>query len=466
MSAADKAGAARVGRIRRPASPNLRKKGIAMSARWHVISSATRTALQEAAAFDGPRIRITEQLGSNVWQQVKFVLEALGAVYVIGTSAFELEADRNAEQVVSDALAAGRVMHDKNRAGFVPTPPGLAEYVVEAYAEVPRRRRGHPARVLEPSAGVGALVEALRAYLGRDPEWTRITAIEQDAQRAAHLPCDEQVTVRHMSFEAFAQQALAAGDRFDLVVMNPPFAVPGNASLWAAHVQLAWRLLAPGGRLVAIVPAAVLAERRSGPVGAARELVRRNGGAERLADDAFAAVGVTVPCAVVWMDRPLVETPSAALPPAGRHPALFRAYTGDEVPIPVDRPYLTRAAAETTPVQSWLDSWRRKRRVFRYRADCAEPTCTQTLWMFDDGENDPRGVLGNHSGCFSITPPEDGAGDARIGLCPSCSSSAANERGLALARRLWAEEAAARRDRQQDARRMNRPTCANPTSTR
>lgn len=52
-------------------------------------------------------------------------------------------------------------------------------------------------------------------------------------------------------FLAWAEQQLAAGWRVQRVVMNPPFA-DGRARL---HVEAAARLLAAGGRLVAILPA-------------------------------------------------------------------------------------------------------------------------------------------------------------------------------------------------------------------
>jgi SAM-dependent methyltransferase len=413
-----------------------------MAARWHVITPAARDALETDAACDGPCVTITRQLGPTVWRQVKLVLDALGAVYVIGSSAFEFAADRSAETVLRDALDAGKVMHDKGLVGFVPTPTDLAEHVVRWHAEFPSRRRG-VARVLEPSAGTGRLVDAVVEFVGR--KWVHVTAVEADPRRARQIQAGDHVSVHDVRFEDYATRAIAAGERFDTIVMNPPFSVPGKPTLWVDHLLLAWELLAPGGRLVAIVPGAVLGPpRHSRRVREARELVRLNGAAVPLDDDEFAESGITVATAIAWLDRPPVETPSPALPPT-RHRALFRLYQGDEVGVLVERPYLTHAAARSMPVQVWHDSWRGERRTLRYRAECAE--CAQPLWTFDDGENDPRGVLGNSSGGFFINAlDEKDVFGTPVGLCPLCATTYESyTRGMALARRLWAEEAAAPR---------------------
>jgi hypothetical protein len=57
------------------------------------------------------------------------------------------------------------------------------------------------------------------------------------------------VTVVTTKFEDFAR---SNSDSFDQVVMNPPFAVPGNPTIWIDHVLLAEKLLKRGGHLVAI----------------------------------------------------------------------------------------------------------------------------------------------------------------------------------------------------------------------
>lgn len=45
--------------------------------------------------------------------------------------------------------------------------------------------------------------------------------------------------------------------------------------------------------------------------------------------------------------------------------------------------------------QRWRDDWRGTDRVMRYYGPCT--ICGTRTYAFDDGENDPRGVLGDHA---------------------------------------------------------------------
>lgn len=406
--------------------------------RFYVIPAAARTALTSSAAFDGPRVTITEQLGADVWPLVRTTLEKSGAVFAVGTSMFEFEADQDAHAIVSGVLAAGQVMGAAGAAGYVPTPADLAADLVAQYGEL-RAPRGRRLRVLEPSAGTGRFVQAITR--GLPVEWCDVTAVEMDARRARQIPADL-ATVVVDTFESYAARARKAGELFDVVVMNPPFSVPGRPTIWVDHLMEAWRLLAPGGRLVAIVPAAVLNKWRGGRVREAFELVQQHGGAELLERDAFKEEsGVIVDTAAIWLDKPLSDVPVSGLV---LNPLryVFRAYTHDMAPVEVARPYLTRGAAETMPVQVWRDSWRGRDRVLRYGADCA--VCTRPVWKFDDGENDPRGVLGDASGGWSLDPNEYDRTGLVVGLCALCGNDGdAYRRGLAMAERLWSTTSAA-----------------------
>ena len=407
-----------------------------MAGSWHTITAPARRALTTQAHYQGPRVTITEQIGPDAWRHTKTVLEKLGAVYVIGTSAFDFEPDQDACAMVAEALTAGRVMGAAASQGWVPTPVGLAEELVDWFGEV-NPVPGRVLRVLEPSAGTGRLVAAV--HRGLDIPWLHVTAVEPDERRARQIPTDGlPVTVRVERFEAFAVRALRDGDRFDVVVANPPFAVPGSSALWAEHVLLAWQLLAPGGRLAAIVPASVADRRRVGVrvVQAVRDLADEHGGTQPLGHDAFAESHVAVGTAVMWLDTPLTAGPVRPVlsPP---YPWVFQAYSGDEPAVRVTRPYLTRGAGASMPVQVWADSWRGRDRVLRYRAACI--ICTRPVWGFDDGENDPRGALGDNSAAWSLDPYEyDCPAGMPVGLCAMCGNDGAlYGRALAKAQGWW-----------------------------
>ncbi len=94
-------------------------------------------------------------------------------------------------------------------------------------------------RILEPSAGDGAIVRELLSA-GAHPDM--IAAVEPNAERFASVSA----RVRESHCCAFEEYD-ALGYRFDLVVANPPFA---DAQ---AHVEKAISLLTPGGLCVALL---------------------------------------------------------------------------------------------------------------------------------------------------------------------------------------------------------------------
>jgi predicted RNA methylase len=112
------------------------------------------------------------------------------------------------------------------------TPPGLAERVVRE-ADV----KGY--RVLEPSAGHGSLVKECL-----EQGAIHVDMIEKDSGNRDVLAAITGATL--LNCREFA--GFDTVERYDRIVMNPPF------SRDIAHVMKAYSLLAPGGRLVAILP--------------------------------------------------------------------------------------------------------------------------------------------------------------------------------------------------------------------
>jgi hypothetical protein len=111
-----------------------------------------------------------------------------------------------------------------------PTPKNIAEMVIE-YADI---RRGM--RVLEPSAGTGALLDAI-------PNGCDVTAWEINSGLYGRL------------LSKYPDISVGIGDflklfepGWDRIVMNPPF----DHGLDINHILHAQELLAPQGRLVAI----------------------------------------------------------------------------------------------------------------------------------------------------------------------------------------------------------------------
>lgn len=124
--------------------------------------------------------------------------------------------------------------------GFFPTPPDTAREIVAAAEIVPGMK------VLEPSAGTGALLDAV---------WDAVP--EADVSYCEIVPkLQELLSLKHPYMRDLGADFFSSEieDRFDRVVMNPPF--EGSAPL--DHIMRAVSLLKPGGRLVSIIPAGML----------------------------------------------------------------------------------------------------------------------------------------------------------------------------------------------------------------
>lgn len=105
-------------------------------------------------------------------------------------------------------------------------------------------------RVLEPSAGEGALVAAI------ERRGASVFAVEYDARRAALLRSRfPGAIVEAGDFMALTPEA--TGGTFDAVVMNPPFALEGQPQADIDHVMHATRFAAPGARVVAVMSGGV-----------------------------------------------------------------------------------------------------------------------------------------------------------------------------------------------------------------
>ena len=193
-------------------------------------------------------------------------------------------------QVAGSGLVAGvearRVRHapvgGSGRLGQVFTPMAVASLLAGMF-DVPRG----PVRVLDPGAGVGSLTAAVTAR-GVAEKWTAdldVTAVEVDRRLLEPLGATLEACGRELpSLTArvaavdFVEWGCAQlhdvlrstePERFDLAILNPPYAKLGTRSreaaslaqvgigvpnLYAAFVTLSLRLLRPGGQLVAIIP--------------------------------------------------------------------------------------------------------------------------------------------------------------------------------------------------------------------
>lgn len=125
--------------------------------------------------------------------------------------------------------------------GYWPTPPDIAAEMVARAGTITNQTR-----MLEPSAGTGAIVQAIKAACSTTCD---LVVCESDPRCRAILETDPWLPNRAApDFVAYAEGKPLP---FDAIIMNPPY----ERRQWAEHVHYAIGLLKPGGRLVALIPA-------------------------------------------------------------------------------------------------------------------------------------------------------------------------------------------------------------------
>lgn len=150
-------------------------------------------------------------------------------------------------------------------------------------------------RTLEPSAGLGRLYRAVRA-LDRS---CSVVLVDSSPECCGELyrAIEGDESARLVSGDFLAMDAGRLGGLFDSIIMNPPFKNGTDLK----HVRHAYGLLAPGGRLVAIMSEGAFCRERDH---AFREWLESVGGtAERLAAGTFKEAYTNVGARLVVIDR-------------------------------------------------------------------------------------------------------------------------------------------------------------------
>lgn len=190
-------------------------------------------AVLKEAKVDGNRLQLSAKLSRALYMQTANVIEMLGGKWDKREQSHMFPED--AGDRIAEAVMTGEVTDLKQLYQFFETPPALAARMVEM-ANIPSK-----GAVLEPSAGHGAIVrEILKAH----PEW--LFAVELDELKCEKLKGELRgLTVYCGDFMEYPPKK---ENRYSRIIMNPPF----NKGQDIAHVEHAYDLLAPGGRLVAI----------------------------------------------------------------------------------------------------------------------------------------------------------------------------------------------------------------------
>jgi tRNA G10 N-methylase Trm11 len=152
-------------------------------------------------------------------------------------------------------------------------------------------------RVLEPSAGTGAIIAAMGGRMfGHNPDRGELMAVEINDKLAQHL--EREFPLTNVATADFLECGTYNLGKFDAIVMNPPFGAASDIK----HIKHAMGFLKPGGRLVAICA--------HGPrqVDQLQALAVEHGGTwEKLPDGTFQDAGTNVSTALLTLTLPKDE---------------------------------------------------------------------------------------------------------------------------------------------------------------
>ncbi len=232
----------------------------------------------DAGQFDGPKFVLVGQLDRKLYTDTNKVLEAAGGKWNRSAKAHVF--DGEAMEVLEPIILTGAYSRTKQDFGQFDTPEDLAAEVV-AMADIEPGMN-----VLEPSAGVGNLVDAIVSAGGV------VHAFEIDDKRRSILQSSGLMRFPVSSGDFLTFEA---SPTFDRVVMNPPFAKQADIR----HVMHAFRFLLPGGKLVAIMSSGVMFRDNKLTADFRDFVYSHDGSIERLPEDSFKSSGTAVNTCVV-----------------------------------------------------------------------------------------------------------------------------------------------------------------------
>lgn len=191
----------------------------------------------QSALISKTGVQLQGQIERNDYAKVNKVLEACGCKWNRKAKQHDFQNEQAREKILA-AIDGGSYVQEKSAYDFFPTP----DVVSDELAENLNIRSGNV--ILEPSAGRGALIDAIERTGFR---FHRIVAIDLNPNDVAHLKKNysEEIQIMEKDF----MKCDPFGVVFDAIIMNPPFSNGQDVE----HVVHAMRFLKRGGRCGCIV---------------------------------------------------------------------------------------------------------------------------------------------------------------------------------------------------------------------
>lgn len=240
------------------------------------------------------------QLERKLYEEVNKFLAAKGGQWNRSLKAHVFNADPRA--VLDLVAATGELVVVKD--GFFPTPFPVIELMLEqahiGYEKfggqhVQWRSTVKTQRLLEPSAGDGAILLHLKLIDGLRVDWCELDEQRRNILEVCGVGGIEVGRAKAADFLTYQP-----GPLYDRILMNPPFERLQDID----HVRHAYELLASGGRLVSIMSASPFFQATAKAITFREWLDAVDGQADSLPPNSFKESGTGVNAYLVTIDRP------------------------------------------------------------------------------------------------------------------------------------------------------------------
>lgn len=234
-----------------------------------------------AAECNGHQLFLTGQLDRNLYTRTNKVLEAAGGKWNRKSKShiFATDASERIEQII----LTGDVVVPKDDFEFFPTPPAIVSHIIHL-ADIKDGMR-----VLEPSAGQGAIAKAAHS-----------AAADVMLDMYELMPANNEILHNlNLRLSGIGEPTdfltVRPDPVYDRVVMNPPFSRQSDIK----HVSHALKFVKPGGLLVSVMASSVTFRNNKLTTDFRQLIDERSGHIEELSPGAFKSSGTMVNTVIV-----------------------------------------------------------------------------------------------------------------------------------------------------------------------
>lgn len=228
-------------------------------------------------------------LDRKVYVDVKRAIEKINGKWKGGkTKGFVFKDDPTE---LLEQIAAGVERNLKKEFQYYPTPPELADKLVNI-AGIDKSKKYPEQMILEPSAGQGALLDAINK-VAHPKQLVHCWELMEENRKIIESRDDV-----ILEGEDFLQNGLSF-EAFDIIIANPPFSRGQDIQ----HILEMYRILKPHGRLVAIASQSWQHVNRKKEVSFRDWLKSKHASIENLPNDAFRSSGANFGSCIISLSK-------------------------------------------------------------------------------------------------------------------------------------------------------------------